>query len=301
MLGAHGKSHCIVFYLSSDISVWAQAWRKIDQAASSAVPSRQCRFEKMVGMQFVVDAVEKYAGELFRLWLDPRQETSEHKHPALELLYDYWGAISVSTALADQHADKVCLTLFAELVHRFWLKHRCEPYRSCPLPGVFPEPSKAQFLTASRTPTCCRRNSLALVQYSKLGIPDTSPLQLYGVVFHQWNARVQPATIPVEKIHCEQRNRLRKWQRESVSFARQAGAEVCQHLQKIWFARGGRHLHLLNASYQYAKDMSEGKKSQQDGPKRPNQFGNLAYSWISGQMTEQDCNLALAHDRAPFS
>jgi len=116
-------------------------------------------------MHYVVDACEQFASQLFQELLDPAGEAEEHKHPGLELFYAFWPD-EASKDAADVHAQKVYLTLFSEMCHRFLYKHRCEPYRSCGRHGS-PAPSEAQFQRASQTPACCRRNSEALVQYSQ--------------------------------------------------------------------------------------------------------------------------------------
>jgi hypothetical protein len=186
--------------------------------------------------------------------------------------------------LAHQHVHKVFLTLFSEMVHRFLFRHREEPYRSCGV--VSHEPTEEQFERACDTPACCRRSSLALVQYSNVDSPGSTRFSRYKVAFSEWCLRVVPVTIPVEKMHAEQRNRSRKWSRKPVSFARQSCAEVVQHLQKLWTARGGRDLHILDAAYD--KDLVAGKRSTGPAFARPKQTGNPSFSWITTQMTYRE-------------
>jgi len=104
-------------------------------------------------------------------------------------------------------------------------------------------------------------------------------LQRYQVAHKEWSFRVKPATLPVEKMHSEQRNKSRQWQRRLVSFARQACAEFVQHLSKMWRLRGGRDMRLLDEDY--LEDLRSGKKQQSAHYARPNQIGNCEIFWIT--------------------
>jgi hypothetical protein len=273
----------LFFYLSTDISVCAD-YQKISASVTASNRLKGgCKFEKLRGMHYIVNALEKYSCELFHVLMDPLGQAHEHRHPGLELFYAYWPA-ALPKDLAHQHVHKVFLTLFSEMVHRFLFRHREEPYRSCGV--VSHEPTEEQFEQACDTPACCRRSSLALVQYSNVDSPGSTRFSRYKVAFSEWCLRVVPVTIPVEKMHAEQRNRSRKWSRKPVSFARQSCAEVVQHLQKLWTARGGRDLHILDAAYD--KDLVAGKRSTGPAFARPKQTGNPSFSWITTQMTYRE-------------
>ena len=105
-----------------------------------------------------------------------------------------------------------------------------------------------------------------------------------------WDRKCRPASIPEEKLHCEQRLR---WvhDRRPDGFAKQACGSVITMVSKIYHEKGGRSLCLKPTIVRKAYTCGTRKHKKYT---RPAQFGNAMFSWVGENMTAEEPRFELS-------
>ena len=178
--------------------------------------------------------------------------------------------------------------LIAEVIFRFLLAHREEPYASCGIKGMASTDGQVQgaFNTLRRAP-CCVAGIAPLLKYALApDLAGASAVDKYRVGHDQWNLRCEPSNIPREKLHAEQRFQSKSCDRKPASFANQAATSVAGAVERLHYLRGGRSLqHETSVVCAAFKDSVSGEPTHS----RPTQIGNPAFAWISERLPANLC------------
>ena len=175
--------------------------------------------------------------------------------------------------------DAVMMTILAEIIFRFLIAYREQPYSSYGVRGsVTSDGQMSCAFGDARAKPCCVTNVKPLLDFALAPTAGQTPQQKFRIGHGQWNLRCEPSNIPREKLHAD---------KDVTSFARQSATDVADRVSRLQYLRGGRALEIVPEECTSSLQNS----LKHDLASRPHQCGNPMFWWITERTKAMRCLL----------